>query len=49
MTVESVSTEHNITLVECVWFDGKKPHRRNFSPAALTKGQSPQDAPPSYA
>ncbi len=49
MTVESVSTEHNITLVECVWFEGKKLNRQNFSPPALAKGKSSQDDPPSYA
>lgn len=49
MTVESVSNEHNITLIDCVWFEGKKPYRQRFSPPALAKGQSSDDAPPSYA
>jgi uncharacterized protein YodC (DUF2158 family) len=49
MTAESVSTEHNITLVGCAWFEGKQLRRQTFSPAALAKGQSPEDAPPTYA
>ena len=49
MTVESVNTTGNLTLVSCSWFDGKKLVHANLSPEALKKGQSPDDAPPTYA
>jgi uncharacterized protein YodC (DUF2158 family) len=37
MTVESIDTEHGITLIYCVWFEKDQARRMTLRPAALQK------------